>query len=110
MVSDRLLLAVYFCVLFSMAVGAENSDLEPRALRDFYSKNYYPGSEKELLGALHEVLKKLQTKRLPTWEKKYGQGPQCNIGDMCAVRKGPRIWRTCNCLSSKCNYFLFKCV
>lgn len=27
------------------------------------------------LGALHEVLEKLQAKRLPSWEKKFGQVP-----------------------------------
>ena len=27
------------------------------------------------LGALHEVLEKLQTKRINPWEKKYGQVP-----------------------------------
>lgn len=27
------------------------------------------------LGALHEVLEKLQAKRLPLWEKKFGQVP-----------------------------------
>lgn len=31
----------------------------------------FPGQ----LGALHEVLEKLQAKRLPLWEKKFGQVP-----------------------------------
>lgn len=31
------------------------------------------------LGALQEVLEKLQTKRLPMWEKKFGQVPTVHL-------------------------------
>ncbi|XP_059496153.1 cocaine- and amphetamine-regulated transcript protein-like isoform X2 [Stegostoma tigrinum] len=75
MESDRIFAAVYLSILLSLASGSDSSDLETRALRDFYPKNSYPSSEKELLGALQEVLEKLQTKRLPAWEKKFGQVP-----------------------------------
>lgn len=34
------------------------------------------------LGALHEVLEKLQMKRIPPWEKKFGQVPMV-IGYAC---------------------------
>ncbi|XP_060709682.1 cocaine- and amphetamine-regulated transcript protein-like [Hemiscyllium ocellatum] len=109
--SDRLLAAIYFSVLLSVASGSDSSDLETRALRDFYPKDPYPSSEKELLGALQEVLEKLQTKRLPAWEKKFGQVPLCDVGEQCAVRKGARIGKLCDCpRSSGCNFFLLKCL
>lgn len=31
------------------------------------------------LGALHEVLERLQTKRINPWEKKYGQVPSVSV-------------------------------
>uniref|UniRef100_UPI00398EBCD0 cocaine- and amphetamine-regulated transcript protein-like n=1 Tax=Pristiophorus japonicus TaxID=55135 RepID=UPI00398EBCD0 len=109
--SGRFLLAGCLSVLLSLALGTESSDLEPRALRDFYPKDSYPSSEKELLGALQEVLEKLQSKRLPTWEKKFGQVPLCDVGEQCAVRKGARIGKLCDCpRSAGCNFFLLKCL
>ncbi|KAK1804391.1 hypothetical protein P4O66_020412 [Electrophorus voltai] len=54
-------------------------DLDTRAIRDFYPKDPNLTSEKQLLGALHEVLEKLQTKKNPPWEKKFGQVPMKNL-------------------------------
>uniref|UniRef100_A0A3Q3D7T9 Cocaine- and amphetamine-regulated transcript protein n=2 Tax=Hippocampus comes TaxID=109280 RepID=A0A3Q3D7T9_HIPCM len=86
-------------------------ELSPRALRDFYPKGPNLTSEKQLLGALQEVLEKLQTKRLPMWEKKFGQVPTCDIGEQCAVRKGARIGKMCDCpRGAFCNSFLLKCL
>ncbi|XP_067829378.1 cocaine- and amphetamine-regulated transcript protein-like [Heptranchias perlo] len=111
MESDRLLLAICLSIFLSMAIGTESSDLESRALRDFYPKYSYPSSEKELLGALQEVLEKLQSKRLPVWEKKFGQVPLCDVGEQCAVRKGARIGKLCDCpRGAGCNFFLLKCL
>lgn len=96
------------------------------------------------LGALQEVLEKLQAKRLPSWEKKFGQvptvdgkhefegwwmlsfsnyltdlikhivrlcPPQCDVGEQCAVRKGARIGKMCDCpRGAFCNFFLLKCL
>uniref|UniRef100_A0A3Q4BMA9 Uncharacterized protein n=1 Tax=Mola mola TaxID=94237 RepID=A0A3Q4BMA9_MOLML len=76
--------------------GSEE-ELSPRALRDFYPKGPNLTSEKQLLGALQEVLEKLQAKRLPVWEKKLGQVPTCDVGEQCAVRKGARIGKMCDC-------------
>ncbi|XP_061413777.1 cocaine- and amphetamine-regulated transcript protein [Lethenteron reissneri] len=67
--------------------------------------------EKELLEALQEVLEKLQSKRIPTWEKKFGQVALCGAGDQCAVRKGARIGKLCDCPRSyACNSFLLRCL
>ncbi|KAJ0029035.1 hypothetical protein NQD34_004032 [Periophthalmus magnuspinnatus] len=64
-----------------------------------------------LLGDLQEVLEKLQTKRINPWEKKYGQVPSCDLGEHCAVRKGARIGRMCDCPQGAfCNFFLLKCL
>ncbi|XP_077569276.1 cocaine- and amphetamine-regulated transcript protein-like [Stigmatopora nigra] len=88
-----------------------DEELSPRALRDFYPKDPNLTNEKQLLGALQEVLEKLQAKRLPMWEKKFGQVPTCDIGEQCAVRKGARIGKMCDCpRGAFCNFFLLKCL
>lgn len=45
------------------------------------------------LGALQEVLEKLQAKRLPMWEKKYGQVPTVGSGSGLGPGwcRGPRV-------------------
>ncbi|XP_064422166.1 cocaine- and amphetamine-regulated transcript protein-like isoform X1 [Latimeria chalumnae] len=109
--SKLLLIAVICTVLLSTVFGSESSELETRALGDFYSKDPNLYNEKELLGALQEVLEKLQSKRVPTWEKKFGQVPMCDVGEQCAVRKGARIGKLCDCpRGSICNFFLLKCL
>ncbi|XP_037104198.1 cocaine- and amphetamine-regulated transcript protein-like [Syngnathus acus] len=108
-----LLLLLHSCPLSQAQFTDTDSeeDLTPRALRDFYPKGPNLTSEKQLLGALQEVLEKLQTKRLPVWEKKFGQVPTCDIGEQCAVRKGARIGKMCDCpRGAFCNFFLLKCL
>ncbi|KAM6979483.1 cocaine- and amphetamine-regulated transcript protein-like [Aplochiton taeniatus] len=109
--------ALVGAVLLSIVVGAEMNDsdseldLDTRALRDFYPKDPNLTNEKQLLGALQEVLEKLQNKRLPLWEKKFGQVPTCDIGEQCAIRKGARIGKMCDCpRGAFCNFFLLKCL
>ncbi|KAG9341322.1 hypothetical protein JZ751_019426 [Albula glossodonta] len=109
--------AVVCAVLLSVLCGAETNDsnmdleLETRALTDFYPKDPNLTNEKQLLGALQEVLEKLQKKRIPLWEKKFGQVPTCDVGEQCAVRKGARIGKMCDCpRGAFCNFFLLKCL
>ncbi|XP_051499140.1 cocaine- and amphetamine-regulated transcript protein [Apus apus] len=67
--------------------------------------------EKELIEALQEVLEKLKSKRVPHYEKKFGQVPLCDAGEQCAVRKGARIGKLCDCpRGTSCNSFLLKCL
>ncbi|KAM7077330.1 cocaine- and amphetamine-regulated transcript protein [Ciconia maguari] len=67
--------------------------------------------EKELIEALQEVLEKLKSKRVPLYEKKFGQVPMCDAGEQCAVRKGARIGKLCDCpRGTSCNSFLLKCL
>ncbi|XP_075934814.1 cocaine- and amphetamine-regulated transcript protein-like [Anarhichas minor] len=115
MLSGALLCALL--LLLSRAARAQvldpesEEELSPRALRDFYPKGPNLTSEKQLLGALQEVLEKLQAKRLPSWEKKFGQVPTCDVGEQCAVRKGARIGKMCDCpRGAFCNFFLLKCL
>ncbi|XP_072292230.1 cocaine- and amphetamine-regulated transcript protein-like, partial [Eucyclogobius newberryi] len=90
--------------------GSE-SGLRPRALKGLYNKSPKLTAEKQLLGELQEVLEKLQTKRLPHWEKKYGQVHTCDLGELCAVRKGALIGKLCDCRQGAlCNVFLLKCL
>ncbi|XP_029901404.1 cocaine- and amphetamine-regulated transcript protein-like [Myripristis murdjan] len=118
MQTSRLRTRALLCaLLLSAVVGAEmfesesGEELSPRALRDFYPKGPNLTSEKQLLGALQEVLEKLQAKRLPLWEKKFGQVPTCDVGEQCAVRKGARIGKMCDCpRGAFCNFFLLKCL
>ncbi|XP_049624785.1 cocaine- and amphetamine-regulated transcript protein [Suncus etruscus] len=92
------------------ARAQEDAELQPRAL-DFYSTMEDPSHEKELIEALQEVLKKLKSKRIPVYEKKYGQVPMCDAGEQCAVRKGARIGKLCDCpRGTSCNSFLLKCL
>ncbi|KAK2117981.1 hypothetical protein P7K49_004868, partial [Saguinus oedipus] len=58
----------------------EDAELQPRAL-DIYSAVEDASHEKELIEALQEVLKKLKSKRIPIYEKKYGQVPMCDAGN-----------------------------
>ncbi|XP_048831755.1 cocaine- and amphetamine-regulated transcript protein [Brienomyrus brachyistius] len=67
--------------------------------------------EKELIEALQEVLEKLKNKRLPSAEKKLGWVPSCDAGEQCAVRKGARIGKLCNCpRGTSCNFSILKCL
>ncbi|XP_026526439.1 cocaine- and amphetamine-regulated transcript protein [Notechis scutatus] len=90
--------------------GQEEGELQSRAL-DLYSTMEETSHEKELIEALQEVLEKLKSKRLPHYEKKYGQVPMCDAGEQCAVRKGARIGKLCDCpRGTSCNNFLLKCL
>ncbi|XP_013918870.1 PREDICTED: cocaine- and amphetamine-regulated transcript protein [Thamnophis sirtalis] len=90
--------------------GQEEGELQSRGL-DLYSTMEDTSHEKELIEALQEVLEKLKSKRLPHYEKKYGQVPMCDAGEQCAVRKGSRIGKLCDCpRGTSCNTFLLKCL
>ncbi|XP_020645879.1 cocaine- and amphetamine-regulated transcript protein [Pogona vitticeps] len=111
MESSRLLalLGAAFVLLLGVN-GQEETELQPRAL-DLYSTVEDTSHEKELIEALQEVLEKLKSKRLPLYEKKYGQVPMCDAGEQCAVRKGARIGKLCDCpRGTSCNTFLLKCL
>ncbi|XP_034418230.1 cocaine- and amphetamine-regulated transcript protein-like isoform X1 [Cyclopterus lumpus] len=110
--TSRTLGGALLCALLLLCGASESEEeLSPRALRDFYPQGPNLTSEKQLLGALQEVLEKLQAKRLPSWEKKFGQVPTCDVGEQCAVRKGARIGKMCDCpRGAFCNFFLLKCL
>ncbi|KAJ7335833.1 hypothetical protein JRQ81_013774 [Phrynocephalus forsythii] len=76
MESSRLfaLLGAASLLLLLGVKGQEEAELQPRAL-DLYSTVEDTSHEKELIEALQEVLEKLKSKRLPLYEKKYGQVP-----------------------------------
>ncbi|XP_064497051.1 cocaine- and amphetamine-regulated transcript protein isoform X1 [Pseudopipra pipra] len=84
----------------------------PRRARDLGAPGGGGASrEKELIEALQEVLEKLKSKRGPHYEKKFGQVPMCDAGEQCAVRKGARIGKLCDCpRGTSCNSFLLKCL
>ncbi|KAG8454671.1 hypothetical protein GDO86_001044 [Hymenochirus boettgeri] len=67
--------------------------------------------EKELIDALQEVLEKLKSKRILPLDKKLGWVPSCDAGEQCAVRKGARIGKLCNCpRGTACNFYILKCL
>uniref|UniRef100_A0A672V5R6 Cocaine- and amphetamine-regulated transcript protein n=1 Tax=Strigops habroptila TaxID=2489341 RepID=A0A672V5R6_STRHB len=83
----------------------------PRRARDLGSPGGGGGSSREKELALQEVLEKLKSKRVPHYEKKFGQVPMCDAGEQCAVRKGARIGKLCDCpRGTSCNSFLLKCL
>ncbi|XP_029430678.1 cocaine- and amphetamine-regulated transcript protein-like [Rhinatrema bivittatum] len=66
-------------------------------------------AERELVEAMEELLGKFQSK-YPSYQKK-AQIPLCDLGERCAVKKGPRIGKLCDCSrGSICNSFLLKCI
>uniref|UniRef100_A0A8C7K9S1 Cocaine- and amphetamine-regulated transcript protein n=1 Tax=Oncorhynchus kisutch TaxID=8019 RepID=A0A8C7K9S1_ONCKI len=107
MESSRLWTRALVCaVLLSIVLSAEidysdsELDLDTRSVRDFYPKDPNLTNEKQLLGALHDVLKKLQTKRLPFWEKKFGQVPTVNVTISTNLLNMERpIFRKTDCLN-----------
>uniref|UniRef100_A0A9L0IAE3 Cocaine- and amphetamine-regulated transcript protein n=1 Tax=Equus asinus TaxID=9793 RepID=A0A9L0IAE3_EQUAS len=106
---------------WGVAPATQDAGLQPRAL-DLYSAVDDASHEEGQGGnsvwggvlqieALQEVLKKLKSKRIPVYEKKYGQVPMCDAGEQCAVRKGARIGKLCDCpRGTSCNSFLLKCL
>uniref|UniRef100_A0A665T8J6 Uncharacterized protein n=1 Tax=Echeneis naucrates TaxID=173247 RepID=A0A665T8J6_ECHNA len=69
------------------------------------------GNEKQLINDLHEVLERLQNNHFPALRKKHGYLPVCDPGDLCALRKGSRIGKLCDCsLPRTCNSFLHRCL
>uniref|UniRef100_A0A4W5LYS7 Uncharacterized protein n=1 Tax=Hucho hucho TaxID=62062 RepID=A0A4W5LYS7_9TELE len=86
----RIFLVVYFCSLLVCYMGI----------------NYIKGC----LGVLHNVLEKLQNRRMAVWERRQSHLPSCIVGDYCTVKKGPRYGQLCDCpRGSTCNLF-FKCL
>uniref|UniRef100_A0A3Q0SWF6 Uncharacterized protein n=1 Tax=Amphilophus citrinellus TaxID=61819 RepID=A0A3Q0SWF6_AMPCI len=69
------------------------------------------GNEKQLINDLHEVLERLQNNPFPVLRKKHGHLPLCDPGEQCALRKGSRIGKLCDCsLPRTCNSFLHRCL
>ncbi|XP_063003362.1 cocaine- and amphetamine-regulated transcript protein-like [Elgaria multicarinata webbii] len=65
----------------------------------------------EMIGALHDILEKLRNSRLPSMQKKFGWVPSCDAGEPCAVRKGARIGKLCDCpRGTTCNLYILKCL
>ncbi|XP_043933585.1 cocaine- and amphetamine-regulated transcript protein-like [Protopterus annectens] len=80
------------------------------ANEDFPMKKLPSSAEKELVDAMEELLEKFQN-RYPTYEKRAGQIPMCDLGDRCAVKQASRIGKLCDCpRGSSCNSFLLKCI
>nr|XP_061842618.1 cocaine- and amphetamine-regulated transcript protein-like [Nerophis lumbriciformis] len=68
-------------------------------------------NKKQLINDLHDVLERLQTNQLASFRKKHGHLPMCDPGDQCALRKGSRIGKLCDCsLPRTCNSFLHRCL
>ncbi|XP_028312503.1 cocaine- and amphetamine-regulated transcript protein-like [Gouania willdenowi] len=67
--------------------------------------------EQQLINNLHDVLERLQNNQIPPIRKKYGYLPVCDPGDQCALRRGSRIGKLCDCLHPRtCNSFLHRCL
>ncbi|XP_054829296.1 cocaine- and amphetamine-regulated transcript protein-like [Eublepharis macularius] len=98
-------------IFFLLWVAHGGFDVAARTPQEFPFKHAYQAHEKELLEELQDVLEKLQHKTVSTWEKKFNQVPKCSFGDMCAVKKGARIGKLCDCpRRSACNTLLLKCL
>ncbi|CAG5922337.1 unnamed protein product [Menidia menidia] len=68
-------------------------------------------NQKQLINDLHQVLERLQNGHFPALRKKHGYLPVCDPGEQCALRKGSRIGKLCDCfLPRTCNSFLHRCL
>ncbi|XP_028647424.1 cocaine- and amphetamine-regulated transcript protein-like [Erpetoichthys calabaricus] len=103
---------VFILILFFLMYSViQSRRVEDRWLDEFPVKTIDSEQEKELLGALQEVLEKLQHRRLSTWDKKFSRVPRCAIGDYCSVKKGARFGKLCDCpQEASCNFFFLKCL
>ncbi|XP_069504701.1 cocaine- and amphetamine-regulated transcript protein-like [Ambystoma mexicanum] len=107
MASSRLPLLCLTCSLLLLLACSEESV----ELRSAESSDNKSQEEKELIEALQEVLEKLKSKRVPSLDKKLGWLPSCDAGEQCAVRKGSRIGKLCNCpRGTACNFYILKCL
>ncbi|XP_043919866.1 cocaine- and amphetamine-regulated transcript protein [Protopterus annectens] len=110
MESTRLCLLSFLSAVLILSISCQEEELESRSL-DIYSSKDETSHEKELIEALQEVLEKLKSKRIPAYEKKYSKVPMCDAGEQCALRKGARIGKLCDCpRGTLCNSFLLKCL
>ncbi|XP_015278853.1 PREDICTED: cocaine- and amphetamine-regulated transcript protein-like [Gekko japonicus] len=108
MASSRLYILCFGCSLL-LLLGACEESTEIRGTGDGADESQ---EEKEMMEALQEVLEKLRSSRLlPPLEKKLGWVPSCDAGESCAVRKGSRIGKLCNCpRRTSCNMYILKCL
>uniref|UniRef100_A0A667Z380 Uncharacterized protein n=1 Tax=Myripristis murdjan TaxID=586833 RepID=A0A667Z380_9TELE len=87
----------------------QTEELKTKYLTYFTSPE--DGNEKQLISDLHRVLEKLKNDRFPALGKKHSYLPMCDPGDLCALRKGSRIGKLCDCsLPRTCNSFLHRCL
>ncbi|XP_023991539.1 cocaine- and amphetamine-regulated transcript protein [Salvelinus sp. IW2-2015] len=107
MVGRLLLLLCATCSVL-VVLASSHDFLETRSPEDSIKTQ----EEQELFEALQEVLEKLQSKQMPAYEKKLGWVPMCDAdaGQQCAVRKGARIGKLCECpRGTSCNFSILKC-
>ncbi|KAG9355159.1 hypothetical protein JZ751_001872 [Albula glossodonta] len=100
--------ALLCAVIFNNS--CQGMELESRSLQHFTHKDD-SSNEKQLISALQEVLEKLKNNRFPLYGQKYSQLPMCEAGEQCALRKGARIGKLCDCPQGiSCNSFLLRCL
>ncbi|XP_068090202.1 cocaine- and amphetamine-regulated transcript protein-like [Hyperolius riggenbachi] len=106
MVNCRLsLVCVSLSLLIILSCGDETVGIRSAETSDNSQE------EKELIEALQDVLEKLKSKRILPLDKKLGWVPSCDAGEQCAVRKGARIGKLCNCpRGTSCNFYILKCL
>ncbi|XP_054837955.1 cocaine- and amphetamine-regulated transcript protein-like [Eublepharis macularius] len=107
MASSRLSILCIGCSIL-LLLGACEESTEIRGVGDAADESQ---EEKEMIEELQEILEKLRSGQLPPIEKKLGWVPSCDAGERCAVRKGSRIGRLCNCpRRTSCNMYILKCL
>ncbi|XP_048354416.1 cocaine- and amphetamine-regulated transcript protein-like [Sphaerodactylus townsendi] len=107
MASSRLYILCFGCSILLLLGACE----EPTKIQGAGDAAEESQEEKEMIEALQEVLEKLRNSRMPLLEKKLGWVPSCDAGEQCAVRKGSRIGRLCNCpRRTSCNMYILKCL
>ncbi|KAE8588899.1 hypothetical protein XENTR_v10022804 [Xenopus tropicalis] len=96
-----LLFALCVCLLIRGGQG-EDSGQELALEYDTLPPN-------SLAAALEEMLDYNQDKGIRL-QRRVGQLPWCDVGGRCAMKRGPRIGKLCDCLrGTSCNSFLLRC-
>ncbi|RXM30755.1 Cocaine- and amphetamine-regulated transcript protein [Acipenser ruthenus] len=93
--SSRLYLFTLLSAALFFHTNCQETELETRSLDKEDTLN-----EKQLIEALQEVLEKLKSKRMPYYEKKYGQLPM-EDEPVCVVWLAVRRWGAV-CFEERC--------
>ncbi|XP_062310473.1 cocaine- and amphetamine-regulated transcript protein-like [Osmerus eperlanus] len=104
--SGRHLPLLLWVTVMVVSVLGHAGDLKSRSLTGFAL-----AEERQLINDLQGVLERLKNKRFLPHAKKHSLLPMCDAGEQCALRKGARIGKLCDCQQPRaCSSFMLRCL